>query len=234
MMKISELGTPVDDTPRPLPKKIAHIGRSVRLEPLSYEHVDSLWTAAEQAEASWTYLRYGSFPSKDALAAHILDLAGRDDQPFFAVLPASSGVAEGWLSLCDIYPKDAAIEIGSIWFSPRLQGSRASTESVFLLMRHAFDDLGYRRLVWRCHAQNAPSVRLLFVTAFCPRASGVRGRSSKGGSAMSLGILCLPTSGLLTRRRFCAGLKMPILIRMVEHACPFPRSETRFDRLQSA
>jgi RimJ/RimL family protein N-acetyltransferase len=156
-MENLDLGISVDLTPRPLPEKIVHIGQSVRLEPLSIHHVDSLWLAAEGAEASWTYLRYGPFFTKDALAEQVLDLSGRNDQPFFAVLPKTSGVAEGWLSLCDIYPKDAAIEIGSVWFSPRLQRSRAATESIFLLMRHAFDDLGYRRLVWRCHAQNAPS-----------------------------------------------------------------------------
>jgi len=61
--------------------------------------------------------------------------------------------------LCDVYPADAAIEIGSIWFSSRLQRTRAATEAVFLLMRHAFDDLGYRRLVWRCGASNAASLR---------------------------------------------------------------------------
>jgi RimJ/RimL family protein N-acetyltransferase len=36
-----------------------------------------------------------------------------------------------------------------------------------LLMRHAMDDLGYRRLVWKCNALNAPSraaaLRLGFV-----------------------------------------------------------------------
>jgi RimJ/RimL family protein N-acetyltransferase len=30
---------------------------------------------------------------------------------------------------------------------------------MFLLMRHAMDDLGYRRLVWKCNALNMPSRR---------------------------------------------------------------------------
>jgi RimJ/RimL family protein N-acetyltransferase len=30
---------------------------------------------------------------------------------------------------------------------------------MLLLMRHALDELGYRRLVWKCHALNAPSRR---------------------------------------------------------------------------
>jgi RimJ/RimL family protein N-acetyltransferase len=153
------LGTAVDPTPRPFPQRIVHHGVSVTLEPLADAHVDQLWQAAQGAEVSWTYLRYGPFADRPALARHVAELAGRADQPFWAVRPKASGAAEGWLSLCDIYPADAAIEIGAIWYAPRLQRTRAATEAIFLLMRHAFDDLGYTRLVWRCQALNAASRR---------------------------------------------------------------------------
>lgn len=153
------LGIPVDPTPRPFPQRLLHRGQSVALEPLSVAHAADLWRAAEGAEQSWAHLRYGPFSTLDALAAYVEGLAARPEQPFWAVRPHKSGMAEGWLSLCDIYPADAAIEIGSIWFSPRLQRTRASTEAIFLLLAHAFDDLGYRRLVWRCHALNAASRR---------------------------------------------------------------------------
>lgn len=153
------LGIAVDPTPRPLPQRLVHRGRSATLEPLSEAHVDQLWAVAEGAEASWTYLRYGPFADRAAMAMQVAVLAARAEQPFWAVRPAASGQAEGWLSLCDIYPADAAIEIGSIWFSARLQRTRAATEAVFLLLRHAFDDLGYARLVWRCQSLNAASRR---------------------------------------------------------------------------
>ena len=93
------------------------------LEPLGHEHLDELWDAAQGADASFTYLRYGPFAHQDDLRHVITELAGRADQPFWAVPPESSGVAQGWLSLCDIYPADGAIEVGSIWFSPGLQRS---------------------------------------------------------------------------------------------------------------
>jgi RimJ/RimL family protein N-acetyltransferase len=75
----------------------------------------------------------------------------------WAVRPLRSGRVQGWLTLMDIQPGNAAIEIGHIWFAPAMQRSRAATEAMFLLMRHAMDDLGYRRLVWKCNALNAPS-----------------------------------------------------------------------------
>ena len=75
----------------------------------------------------------------------------------WAIRPHRPRRVEGWLTLMEIQPANAAIEIGHIWFSPRMQRSRAATEAMFLLMRHAMDDLGYRRLVWKCNALNAPS-----------------------------------------------------------------------------
>ena len=40
-----------------------------------------------------------------------------------------------------------------------MQRTRAATEAIFLLLKLAADDLGYRRLVWKCNALNAPSKR---------------------------------------------------------------------------
>lgn len=150
------LGPIVPEAIRPLPAFECHAGKAVTLEPLSTRHVDDLWESARAADVSWAYLKYGPFPTKDDMAAHVTRIAGREQQPFFAVIPAPSGAAEGWASFCDISPADAAIEIGSIWLSPRLQRTRAGTEAIFLMMRHAFA-LGYHRVVWRCNALNAAS-----------------------------------------------------------------------------
>jgi len=40
-----------------------------------------------------------------------------------------------------------------------MQRTRLATEAIHLWSRHAFDDLGYRRLEWKCNAQNEPSRR---------------------------------------------------------------------------
>jgi RimJ/RimL family protein N-acetyltransferase len=143
---------------RPFPERVPFQGRSVRLEPLCREHTAELWRSAQGAEPSWDYLRYGPFASEDDMLNQVTELAGRADQPFWAVRPESSGVVEGWLSLCDIYPVDGAIEIGAIWFAPMLQRTRAATEAIFLLMQYAMNDLGYERLVWRCFLVNQASM----------------------------------------------------------------------------
>jgi RimJ/RimL family protein N-acetyltransferase len=40
-----------------------------------------------------------------------------------------------------------------------LQRTTAATEAIYLLARHAFNDLGYRRLEWKCNALNVASRR---------------------------------------------------------------------------
>ena len=87
------LGPIVPEAIRPLPAFERHAGAAVTLEPLSTRHVDDLWEAARAAEVSWAYLKYGPFPSKDDMAAHVTRITGLEQQPFFAVIPASSGKA---------------------------------------------------------------------------------------------------------------------------------------------
>ncbi len=57
----------------------------------------------------------------------------------------------------DIVPAQGVIEIGGIWISPDMQRTRAATETLFLMMSYAMDDLRYRRLQWRCNALNEKS-----------------------------------------------------------------------------
>jgi RimJ/RimL family protein N-acetyltransferase len=153
------VGPEVDATPRPLPARTRLRGRYAELEPLHLRHVPELWQAMQGADDSWTYLNYGPFASQDALASFVGDFATTHDPMVWAVRPVATGVVSGWLSLLDIQPRNAVIELGHIWFGPKMQRTRAATEAMFLLLRLAADDLGYRRLCWKCNALNAPSRR---------------------------------------------------------------------------
>jgi len=72
-----------------------------------------------------------------------------------ALLPARTALIGRYVTL---EPLDAARhEIGSIWFGLTLRRTRSATESIYLMLRYAMDDLGYRRMQWRCNALNAAS-----------------------------------------------------------------------------
>ncbi len=157
------VGPLVDTTPRALPTRARIKGRYVELEPLHPRHAAELWRAMPagdaRAEASWAYMGYGPFTSEEALARFVADFSTTHDPIAWAVRPVATGVVTGWLTLMEIQPKNAAIELGNIWFGPAMQRTRAATEAMFLLLKLAADDLGYRRLVWKCNALNAPSKR---------------------------------------------------------------------------
>jgi len=142
----------------PLPQRRELVGESVTLEPLTANHAELLWAQVSAHPNSFNYLRYGPFKTKTALIDLLKDLSSRTDQPFWAVIPRG-GKPLGWISICDIYQKDSSIEVGSIWFSPSMQGTRNGREAIFLLMCECMDTLGYERLVWRCHAENIASCK---------------------------------------------------------------------------
>ncbi|GLR68922.1 N-acetyltransferase [Acidocella aquatica] len=162
------LGPQVDPWPRPLPARTPISGAYVALEPLHRRHAGELFEAMRGAEASFTYMSYGPFASQDELGKWIAASAAQHDPMFWAVRPVATGMASGWLALMDIEPAHAAIELGNIWFSPRLARTRAATEAMFLLLRRAADELGYRRLVWKCNAHNAASISAAHRLGFMP------------------------------------------------------------------
>jgi RimJ/RimL family protein N-acetyltransferase len=167
------IGPLVDPTPLQLPPRGAKLrGQYVELEPLHPRHAADLFRAAEtgtaRGDASWTYLSYGPFPSVAALEKFLGDFSTQADHVVWAVRPVATGLASGWLTLMNIEPKHAAIELGNIWLAPVMQRTRAATEAMFLPLKHAADDLGYRRLVWKCNALNAPSRRAADRLGFVP------------------------------------------------------------------
>jgi RimJ/RimL family protein N-acetyltransferase len=152
------IGEPVDGwTPPSAPPRAALPGRYCVLEPLDLaRHADSLWSAnsLDTELRNWTYLPYGPFAAFADYRAWVERASATDDPMFFAVM--LQGRAAGVASYLRIAPDAGSIEVGHINFSPLLQRTPASTEAMFLMMRHAFD-LGYRRYEWKCDALNAPS-----------------------------------------------------------------------------
>lgn len=171
------LGPQVDGWPRPLPLRQKFKGQRATLEPLARRHAAELFEAAQFAADSFTYVGFGPWPHRTAIEALIATICSDPNAVFWAVRPVTTGRVCGFLSLKNIAPANAAIEIGDIWFGPELRHTRAATEAVFLLLCHAMDDLGYRRLAWTCDALNQPArraaLRLGFTYEGTLRAHGV-------------------------------------------------------------
>ena len=107
--------------------------------------------------ASWTYLAYGPFVSAGELEGMLAGARAEEGRVALAIL--CDGRALGTASYIRIVPEHRVIEIGHIVLGASLARTPAATEAIYLLARHAFEELGYRRLEWKCDALNAASRR---------------------------------------------------------------------------
>ena len=149
---------PVDlALPRPRPERVSLEGEDVRVEPLDPgRHASDLFRLGHdgtpEAEQSWEYMPYGPFASEPEHRAWLEAQAASEDPLFFTVVDRHENRAVGIATLLSIVPEHGSIELGHIWLAPRLQRTRAATEALVLLLRYAMDDLGYRRMEWKCNA----------------------------------------------------------------------------------
>jgi RimJ/RimL family protein N-acetyltransferase len=155
------VGAPVPGwTPRAQPPRQPIEGRYCRLEALDPQrHAADLFAAYSQApdERDWTYLSTGPFADAAAYRAYAERAALSADPLHYVVIERKSGKAVGTLALMRIDPANGVIEVGFVTFSPLLKRTPVSSEAQYLLMKHVFNELGYRRYEWKSDSLNGPS-----------------------------------------------------------------------------
>jgi RimJ/RimL family protein N-acetyltransferase len=130
------------------------------LEPLDADlHTADLWHAVDGHDEVWDYLADGPYASEADLAAAVKEKQAGSSAVFFSLLTKANGRAEGYASYMRMDPANGVIEVGNILMAPAMQRTTAATEAMYLMARHIFEDLGYRRYEWKCNANNAPSRR---------------------------------------------------------------------------
>ena len=143
------------------PSRVPMVGVDVTLEPMNVDgHAADLYDASHSSKRAlqiWDYLTYGPWPDLDSYSAVVRDQSESADPLFFAIRSNESGRACGQASFLDTDAGNGVTEIGHIWFGPQLQRTRGATEALFLMLSHAMDELGYRRMQWRCNASNEKS-----------------------------------------------------------------------------
>jgi RimJ/RimL family protein N-acetyltransferase len=146
-------------TPRAMPPRTAMDGRFCTVAPLNARlHANDLQHAfAEAPRSSWTYLPDYMGPHATAKAwRQWLEAAEASKDPLWHAILVG-GRAMGVACYLRMDQAMGSIEVGGLLYAPGLQRTPASTEAMYLMMRRAFDELGYRRYEWKCDAFNAPS-----------------------------------------------------------------------------
>jgi RimJ/RimL family protein N-acetyltransferase len=159
---MSEIGIAVDPSPAPRPQPTVLAGRVVTLRPFDRAgQAEALYQATHgpEKEDQWRYMSEGPFASRGDFDVAFDRNAGSSDPLFFAIVDNPTGFAVGQASYLRIEPRHRVIEVGNIIFTPALQRSSGATEAMYLMARHVFEDLGYRRYEWKCNASNQPSRR---------------------------------------------------------------------------
>ena len=142
----------------PLSKKI--LGDYVLLEPINpTKHVTQLFNNFYQDKKNtiWNYLPYGPFKNIKDFKKWLLNSCMDKDPFFYAIYAKRHKQYCGMASYLRITPEHGTIEVGHINYSPLLQNTVEGTETMYLMMSNAFDQLGNRRYEWKCNNLNNAS-----------------------------------------------------------------------------
>ena len=162
MSPVNEYGQPVgeavDWTLPSAPVPVLLTGRYVTVSGLEHQHAATLYAAlcGPGDEPLWTY-RAGEQPRNPAaMETFVAGLLAHPTDVTFVLAPRGRQV-EGIATLMRVDTENGVVEVGGIVLARSLQRTAAATDSMYLLARHVFDDLGYRRYEWKCDSLNEPS-----------------------------------------------------------------------------
>jgi len=133
-------------------------GSNVLLEPLSFEHLDGMIAAVKDGEL-WN-LWYTSIPSPEKVDEYIriaLDMRENAGAMPFAVRDRESNTMIGCTRYFNVDEINQRQEIGHTWYSESYQRTAANTESKYLLLSHAFEELNAIAVEFRTHWHNHKS-----------------------------------------------------------------------------
>ena len=148
--------------PRPRPARVVLEGRYVRLEPLNPDvHGDGLFATSSVPDAGGRFAWLPETPpqSRAEFQSWLDKAAASEDPLYFVVVDKASGEVVGRQTFLRIDPANGVIEIGHVYWGPKMARTRGATEAQFLFAQYALGDLGYRRHEWKCNDRNAPSKR---------------------------------------------------------------------------
>jgi RimJ/RimL family protein N-acetyltransferase len=128
-------------------------GKLVRLEPLGSEHLDGLW-AASRDPRTWRWLSIVQPQTRNELASWIDDALGGPD---FAFATVTGDDVAGSTRFLAQRPEHGSVEIGWTWLAPSAWSTGANVEAKLLMLEHAFDVWGCRRVELKTDARNERS-----------------------------------------------------------------------------
>jgi RimJ/RimL family protein N-acetyltransferase len=146
-------------TPGSVPQPVVLEGRSLRVRPLVIAtDAGSLFDAlSPDLERSYQFLPLPAPSDPGVFADQLTDWQSHPATLQFLFEDKASGRPAGTASFMRIVPEHRVLEVGFVVVAPWAQRSTLATEAHYLLARHVFEDLGYRRYEWKCDDRNLRS-----------------------------------------------------------------------------
>lgn len=147
-------------TPRALPGRDVLIGRLITIRPYDQADACALYSAVAGPgnDDIWTYMPVGPFHTLEAFEAALANMTGEKGWQTMVICAAEGDGVLGMASYMRLRPADGSVEVGTVAHGADMQRTAMSTEAHYLLARHVFEDLGYRRYEWKCNSANAASM----------------------------------------------------------------------------
>jgi len=137
-------------------------GRWVRLEPLTLAHVPKLTHVAFDEDLwKWTVEQVRTEADLVAYVQRALDQQGMGTAQPFATVERSTGRAIGSTRFAQFEREHSRVEIGWTWIGREWQRTATNTEAKLLMLTHAFDTLGMRRVELKTDVLNERSRRAI-------------------------------------------------------------------------
>ena len=133
-------------------------GTAVRLEPLGLHHLDGL-TEVGLDPTLWTTTTT-RVTSREEMRSYVMEALAEQAAGTalpFATVERASGIVVGSTRFANAAPEHRRVEIGWTWIAPRWQRTVVNTEAKYLMLRHAFDVMGMRRVELKTSTTNAAS-----------------------------------------------------------------------------
>jgi RimJ/RimL family protein N-acetyltransferase len=133
-------------------------GARVRLEPLAKAHLAGLAEVGLDQEL-WRWIP-APVRTQEEMAAYIetaLDEQARGMSLPFAIIEQATGRAIGSTRYGNVDRTHHRVEIGWTWVARAWQRTAINTEAKYLLLRHAFESLGCRRVELKTDSLNEKS-----------------------------------------------------------------------------
>ncbi len=145
------------------PFSIVLTGHYVRLEPLALQHAENLF-AIGQDENAWRYMPRPVMKSLEDTRAWIeetIQLSSMRREIPFAIIRLDQERAAGSTRFLDIQVDNHSLEIGWTWLCKSAQRTAINTESKFLLLSHAFEELDVKRVQFKTDGRNLQSQKAI-------------------------------------------------------------------------